>query len=450
MATRHYDWMGMGALLTDLYQLTMLQAYYRHGMTETAVFEFFVRKLPRSRAYLMAAGLELVLDYLEALHFCPEELEWLAAQRQFTPDFIDYLAGLRFEGDVWAMPEGTVFFAHEPILRVVAPLPQAQLVETRLINLLQFSTLIASKASRCVLVAPDRLLVDFGFRRAHGAEAGMLAARAAYLAGFAGTATVEAGRCFGIPIYGTMAHSFVQAHDDESQAFWNFAVANAHNVVLLLDTYDTEQAAQKVVQLARRLEARGITIRGVRIDSGDLAEHARQVRRILDQGGLPQVKIFASGGLDEYALRDLVATGAPIDGFGIGSRLDVSNDAPYLDCAYKLQEYASRPRRKRSEGKATWPGRKQVYRRYRDGKMAGDTVTLHDEAVDGEPLLEAVMRAGQRIRPSPSLQEVRQRAQRNLEQLPEHLRALDAVSDYPVEISPGVRAMAEQCDRTCG
>jgi nicotinate phosphoribosyltransferase len=432
-------------LLTDLYQLTMLQAYFDRRMDDVAVFEFFVRKLPRGRNFLMAAGLEQALDYLASARFTPADLDWLVSGGRFRRDFVEYLAEWRFTGEVHAMPEGTVFFPHEPILRVTAPLPQAQLVESRLINILQFQTLIASKAARCVLVAPDKLLVDFGMRRAHGAEAGLLAARAAYLAGFSGSATVLAGQLYDIPLYGTMAHSYVQAHDDELQAFEHFAHANPDNVVLLIDTYDTEAAAEKIVELASRLRLQGIRIQGVRLDSGDLAEHARRVRQILDEGGLPDVTIFASGNLDEFKLRDLISSGAPIDGFGIGSRLDASADAPYLDCAYKLQEYAGRPRRKRSEGKATWPGRKQVFRTYDQGLMAGDVVTLEDDPQAGEPLIRPVMQHGSRLE-SPSLAETRARAAANLAQLPQHFRTLEDSTPYPVEISPPLRDLAQSLD----
>ncbi len=360
-------------LLTDLYQLTMLQGYYEQNIEELAVFEFFVRKLPENRGYLVAAGLAQVLTYLEQLRFSSDEIEWLASTGQFKPAVLDRLEALKFTGDVHAMPEGTVFFPNEPILRITAPLPEAQLVESRIINLLHFQTLIASKAARSVLIAPDKLLVDFGMRRAHGSEAALLAARASYLAGFTGSATVAAGMHFGIPVFGTMAHSFIQAYSSESQAFADFAEANPDNVVFLIDTYDTEAAAQKVVDLAPALHAQGIKIKGVRIDSGDLADHARKVRTILDRGSLNDATLFASGNIDEYKLAELMAEQAPIDGFGIGTRLDTSSDAPYLDCAYKLQEYAGVARRKRSEGKATWPGRKQVYRNYDDnGMMSGD------------------------------------------------------------------------------
>jgi nicotinate phosphoribosyltransferase len=328
--------------MTDLYQLTMLQAYFDEGMEETAVFEFFVRKLPPCRGFLIAAGLEQALDYLEQLRFTPRELDWLACSGRFSRDFVDYLERLRFTGDVHAMAEGTIFFPPEPILRVTAPIPQAQLVETRLINLLHFQTLIASKAARTVLVAPGRGLIDFGFRRAHGAEAGVLAARAGYVAELSGSATVLAGLLYGVPVYGTMAHSFVQAHDEELGAFERFAHAQPDNVVLLIDTYDTEAAAEKVVALAPRLRQQGITINGVRLDSGDLADLTHKLRRILDAGGLQHVRILASGNLDEEAVRTLVSSGAPIDDFAIGTRLDTSADAPYLDCVYKLQEYAGR------------------------------------------------------------------------------------------------------------
>ena len=346
------------ALLTDLYQLTMLQGYWQHEMHETAVFEFFVRKLPTQRNFLLAAGLEQAITYLEELAFSSAEIEWLAATQRFQPAFVRWLENLHFTGDVDAMPEGTVFFADEPILRVTAPLPQAQFVETRIVNLLNFQTVVASKAARAVLVAQEKALVDFGLRRAHGAEAGLMAARASYIAGFSATSNVLAGQRFNIPISGTMAHSFVQAHDDEISAFARFAEANPGNVVLLIDTYETEAAAEKVVRLAPKLKQLGIDIQGVRIDSGDLGLHARKVRAILDEAGLREVRIFASGNLDEYILRDLIEGNAPIDAFGVGTRIDTSCDAPYLDCAYKLQEYAGRPRRKRSEGKTTWPGPK--------------------------------------------------------------------------------------------
>ena len=435
------------ALLTDLYQLNMMQAYLDRGETKTASFEFFVRKLPSQRGFLIAAGLEQALEFLAKLRFAPEELDWLAQTGRFGKDLIDYLAGLRFTGDIHAMPEGTVFFADEPILRVTAPLPEAQLVETRVINLLQFQSMIAAKAARMVLAAPGKRLVDFGLRRAHGAEAGLLAARASYIAGFAGTATVLADKQFGIPIFGTMAHSYVQMHDDEAEAFENFARARPKNLTLLIDTYDTEAAARKVVTLAPRLKAAGISVGGVRLDSGDLVALSKTVRRILDEGGLADVTIFASGGIDENSIAHMIRAGAPIDGFGIGSSLTTSSDAPGLDCAYKLEEYAGVARRKRSAGKATWPGRKQVWRRFQsDGRMAGDALSVEDDDCPGEPLIELVMQAGKSLEPRPTLDQIRARAARELARLPEPLRRLEPDASYPVEVSDALRHLAAEVD----
>jgi nicotinate phosphoribosyltransferase len=435
------------ALLTDLYQLNMMQAYLDRGETKTAVFEFFVRKLPRERGFLIAAGLEQVLEFLVRLRFTPEELDWLASSGRFGKNLIDYLEGLRFAGDIHAMAEGTVFFPDEPILRVTAALPEAQLIETRLINLLQFQSMIAAKAARMVLAALGKRLVDFGLRRAHGAEAGLLAARASYIAGFAGTATVLADKEFGIPIFGTMAHSYIQVHDDEAEAFENFARARPKNLTLLIDTYDTEAAARKVVALAPRLKAAGISIGAVRLDSGDLITLSKTVRRILDEGELRDVTIFASGGIDETAIANIIRSGAPIDGFGIGSSLTTSYDAPGLDCVYKLEEYAGLPRRKRSAGKATWPGRKQVWRRFgADGRMAGDILSLENDDQPGEPLIELVMQGGKRLKPAPTLAEIRARAARDLGRLPEPLRRLEPGASYPVEVSEALRRLAVEVD----
>jgi nicotinate phosphoribosyltransferase len=434
-------------LLTDLYQLNMIQAYLDHGRTQTAVFEFFVRSLPARRGFLMAAGLEQALDFLEGLRFSSEEIDWLARSGRFGNGLLDHLGELRFIGDVHAMPEGTVFFGNEPILRVTAPLPQAQLVETRLINILHFQSLIASKAARMMLAAPGKPLVDFGLRRAHGSEAGVMAARASYVAGFAGTATVLAEKLYGIPAFGTMAHSFIQAYDDESLAFEDFARSRPENLTFLIDTYDTEAAARKVVALAPRLKALGIAIRAVRIDSGDLAALSKSVRRILDDAGLREVTIFASGGLDEDSVADILRSDAPIDGFGIGTSLTTSSDVAALDCAYKLQEYAGLPRRKRSSGKATWPGRKQVWRNYApDGRMAGDVLSIESDDHSGEPLIQLVMRGGRRIAPSPTLADVRARAERDLERLPEPLRRLEPDARYPVHVADALTRLAAEVD----
>lgn len=432
-------------LLTDLYQLTMLQAYFERGMREEAVFELFMRRLPERRNFLVAAGLEQAVEYLTQLRFSPQDVDDLRATGLFGDAFLDSLGALRFTGSVDALPEGTVFFANEPMLRVTAPMPEAQLVESRLVNLLHFQTLIASKAARCVLAAPGKTLVDFGMRRAHGSEAGVFAARASYLAGFAGTATVIAHPAFGVPIFGTMAHSFIQSHETELEAFEHFAHAHRGAIVLLIDTYDTIAGAHRVVELARRLPDKRIS--AVRLDSGDLGRLARDVRAVFDAAGLHEIGIFASGGLDEHAIAALEASGAPIGGYGVGTSLDVSEDHPALDCVYKLQEYAGVPRRKRSTGKATWPGRKQVLRHLdAQGRLDHDVLALETERLAGEPQLTPVLRNGRLVAPLPPLEAARERAARELERLPPELAALDRHAEYRVEVSAGVAELTRRVD----
>ena len=434
-------------LTTDLYELNMIQAYLDKGEDKEAVFEFFVRRLPPRRGFLLAAGLDDALDYLETLRFSAAEIDWLKSTGRFRDNLLDYLKNFRFTGDVHAIPEGSVCFPNEPLIRITAPLPQAQLVESRLINILHFQTLIASKAARMVLAAPGKILSDFGLRTAHGAEAGLYSARASYLAGFAGAANVLAGERYGVPIVGTMAHSFVQVHDDEMSAFENFARARPQGVILLIDTYDTEQGARKVVELAPRLAADGIAIRGVRIDSGDLTAMARKVRGILDEGGLSEVIILVSGGINEDVLQTMMKEKAPIDGFGIGVNLAASVDVPALDCAYKLQEYAGKPKRKLSEGKATWPGRKQVWRAYdADGRMRGDILSLENDRQPGEALIVPVMRTGKRVAPVPTLAQIRERAAGDLKRLPGPLARLESGFEYPVNVADALTALAKQIE----
>jgi nicotinate phosphoribosyltransferase len=434
-------------LTTDLYELNMIQAYLDKGEDKEAVFEFFVRRLPPRRGFLLAAGLDDALDYLETLRFIAAEIDWLKSTGHFRDNLLDYLKNFRFTGEVHAIPEGSVCFPNEPLIRVTAPLPQAQLVESRLINILHYQTLIASKAARMVLAAPGKILSDFGLRTAHGAEAGLYSARASYIAGFAGAANVLAGERYGVPIVGTMAHSFVQVHDDEMTAFENFARARPQGVILLIDTYDTEQGARKVVELAPRLAADGIAIRGVRIDSGDLTAMARKVRGILDDGGLSEVIILVSGGINEDVLQTMMKEKAPIDGFGIGVNLAASVDVPALDCAYKLQEYAGKPKRKLSEGKATWPARKQVWRAYdADGRMRGDILSLENDRQPGEALIVPVMRAGTRVAPVPTLAQIRERAAGDLKRLPGPLARLESGFEYPVNVADALTALAKQIE----
>jgi nicotinate phosphoribosyltransferase len=440
------------ALLTDLYQLTMARAYHQLGMQETAVFEVFVRALPAARGFLIAAGLDQVIAYLETLHFTPADLEFLAGLNLFPGDFLDYLGTVRFTGTIHAMPEGTPYFANEPVLRVTAPILEAQLVESRIVNLLHFQSVIASKAARCVCAARGRRVVDFGMRRAHGAEAAIFAARAAYLAGFDATATVEAGHLFGIPLSGTMAHSFIQAHDSEEEALRRFVGAGGRATTVLIDTYDTERAALRVATLARELKASRAPgqIQAVRIDSGNLTAEACAVRRILDAQQCPEIDIILSGGLDEIQIDTLLVAGTPVDGFGIGTRLDCSEDAPSLDMVYKLQEYAGKPRRKRSRGKETWPGTKQVFReRDASGTFTRDSIALADETPSGDPLLQEILRRGQRVASLPSLAESREHCRRSLMQLPDELRELsDARPVYPIMVSDRVRALAHRVDQS--
>lgn len=410
----------LSPLLTDLYQLTMMQSYHDNDMHDEAVFEFFFRKLPDQRSFLIACGLQQVIEFLETLHFNEDDIEFLRQDGRFNDSFLSSLNDLRFTGSIHALPEGTVFFPDEPIIRVTAPLPIAQLVETRIINILQFQTMVASKAARMKRFMPDKILVDYGLRRAHGAEAGLMAARASYIAGFAGTATVLAGKLYGIPLYGTMAHSYIQAHDSEKSAFMNFAHSHPKNTVLLLDTFDTESCAAKVIEVAEELKKDNIQIQAVRLDSGDMISLSKRVRKILDEGGLSNVKIFASGNLDEYSLAEFVKQKAPVDGFGIGTKMTTSADLPYMDCAYKLVEYKGEGRRKFAENKATWPGRKQIFRLFdQNGVMAGDILGLEKEThTTAHPLVQQYMEKGARTCTLPTLDETRKYCTDQLLKLP--------------------------------
>lgn len=431
-------------LLTDFYQLTMMQAYYDNGMNDEAVFELFFRKLPPERQFLVACGLQQVLEYLDNIRFTDEDIQFLREDGRFHEHFLQSLTDFKFTGSVHAMPEGTLVFPNEPLIRITAPLPQAQLVETRIINILQFQTMIASKAIRMKRVMPDKILVDYGLRRSHGSEAGLMAARASYVAGFDGTATVIAGKEFGIPLYGTMAHSFIQAHLSEREAFIHFANSHPNNTVILLDTYNPEEATRKVVQLTDELKEKDIHIRGVRLDSGDMVQLSRRVREILDSGGLQEMLIFASGNLDEYTLKKFRDANAPVDGFGIGSKLTTSADVPFFDCAYKLVEYAGIGRRKLATGKSTWPGSKQVFRHFSsEGIMVGDTLALeHETPNSGIPLIQSYMEKGVRTQPIPPLSTTREYLQQQIPSLPSFLDSFG--HDYPVEPSTSLQTSADE------
>ncbi len=437
------------ALYTDLYQLTMLQSYWREGMDEPAVFDLFVRRL-RDRNYLLACGLEQALEFLETLSFSDEAVDYLAEQDRFEDAFLDWLSGFEFTGDVYAVPEGTPVFPDEPILEVVAPIGEAQLVETLLLNQITFQTTIASKASRVVEAAQigdaDRLVADFGMRRTHGTDAAMKVARAAFIAGVDSTSNVAAGRAYDLPITGTMAHSYVEAHDSEVEAFRAFADLYPETI-LLVDTYDTLDGVRKVIDLMDHT-GDDAQVRGIRLDSGDLAELARDSRRLLDEAGLEDIMIFASGGLDEYKIAELLDRGAPIDGFGVGTKMGTAADQPALDSAYKLSGYAGEPRMKLSAEKSNLPGRKQVVRQYEEGIAVRDVIATEAEQVSGAPLLERVMADGQRTeagarRPLAALQE---HASARRSELPERLRALDTERpSYEVVLSD---ALEKRLDTT--
>jgi nicotinate phosphoribosyltransferase len=435
------------ALATDLYELTMAAAYFANHVTDNATFELFVRDLPANRNYLIAAGLEQALDYLHALRFSAEDIAYVKQHpvfRSVPAEFFDFLRDLRFTGEIWAIPEGTPVFQNEPLLRVTAPIIEAQIVETFLLATINFQTMIASKASRVVNAAAGRDVVEFGSRRAHGTEAAMYAARAAYIGGCAGTSNVEAGLRFGVPTSGTIAHSWVMSFDDELAAFQRYLAVFPHSATLLIDTYDTVAAARQIV-------AAGLRPQAVRLDSGDLGALSRAVRQVLDEGGLQATRIFASGDLDEWRIAALVAAGAPINAFGVGTRLATSFDEPAVGGVYKLVElegeHIARGKVKTSPGKATFPGRKQVWRRSdASGAYLADMITADDEPAlpDSEPLLSCVMHAGARLQPAPPLAQVRDRCCTLVSKLRAALTKIEAGPAYPVHFSDRLKRERER------
>lgn len=427
-------------LFTDLYEFTMAQSYLEHGMTGEATFDLHVRSLPPRRGYLVAGGLWDALDRLERFTFDDETLAVLSEQG-LSEALLEELGELTLELEVRGVPEGRAVFPYEPLLEVTGPLPAAQLVETLVLNAVHVGTVLATKAARCVHAAQafgetEPVLVDFGARRAHGPDAALRAARAAYIAGFAGTSLVEAARTFGIPCFGTMAHAYVQAFEAEADALAAFAESFPDGTTLLIDTYDTIQGAETAATIAEELEAAGGRLGGVRLDSGDLANLSKRVRRLLDERGLADVDVFASGGLDEHAIRDLLQASAPIDGMGVGTSLVVSEDAPALDLSYKLVEYEGEPVTKLSPGKEVLPGRKQVHRR-RDGtgQFAGDVLASPGETVEGEPLLAPVEAPGD---PAEVVEQARKRCADELASLPDRFKRLEDPATYPVERSSGI------------
>ncbi|HKW64006.1 MAG TPA: nicotinate phosphoribosyltransferase [Candidatus Acidoferrum sp.] len=443
-------------LLTDLYELTMAAGYVQKRFEARATFELFVRHLPQRRNYLVAGGLEQALDFLQSVHFSSEDVSYLRALpffRNVHPDFFDYLSRFQFTGDVWALPEGTIFFPGEPLLRVTAPIAEAQLVETGLLSILHFQTLIASKASRVTAAAGGRPVVEFGSRRAHGIEAGVLAARAAFVGGCEGTSNAFAGRRFGIPVYGTQAHSWIMAHEDEANAFRDFLDVFPEQSTLLVDTYDVHAAIEKIISLARKPS-------GVRLDSGDVLADSQWVRKRLDQAGWNEVKIFASGELDEQRIETLLTNGARIDAFGVGSALSTSSDSPNIGVIYKLVEVdfgdTVRNAAKFSHEKITYPGRKQVFRfAEKDGKFSGDVIGLDSETFPGsEPMLVPVMRDGGRIAitEQDSFAAIKRAQSRHLAdraRLPESVSVLRAAEPpFPVRYSERLEELRDQVRQT--
>ncbi|MCS6998219.1 MAG: nicotinate phosphoribosyltransferase [Aquificaceae bacterium] len=418
------------ALLTDLYELTMAQAYLEAGKRGRAVFSLFVRKLPETRNFLVSCGLEPLLEHLQSFRFTKEDLKYLKSLNLFKGWFLDYLEAYEFRADLYAIGEGRIVFHNEPLVQVEGPLPEVQLLETLVINLMHYNTLLASKSARCYIASRGRTLVDFGLRRAHGFDAGLYGARASYITGFAGTSNLLAGKRYSLPVFGTMAHSFVMVFEEEKEAFRSFARSFPDKTVLLIDTYDTLQGAKRALELLKE----GVRVVGVRIDSGDVERLSREVRALFDREGFRDVKIVVSGGLEERDIDLWLSTGAPIDIFGVGTKLLTSADAPYLDIAYKLVEYEGKPKFKLSPGKETFPYKRQVIRHYEGGFMSFDLVVPYKEG----GLVELLCKEGKLLRPLPSLKEIREVFMEELSKLPPELKSLEKVAEYKVILSENV------------
>jgi len=438
------------ALSTDLYQLTMM-ACYLHNKNDLSTFEMFIRKLPKNRNYLVTAGLEQVLAYLQKARFSDEDIAYLRKEKIFDERFLDYLSEWRFSGDVWAMPEGTLAFGNEPILRITAKRCEAQLVESYLLSMINYQTTVASKAARIVEAAKGRPVIDFALRRCHGPGAAFVESRASYIGGCVGTSNVIAGKEFGIPVKGTMAHALVMTYADEISAFREFCNTFKNTelpLVLLIDTYDTIEGAKNVIKVAKLLEAEGKRLAGVRLDSGNLTELSKRVRQMFDEAGLGYVTIFGSNDLNEYKIKRMLDEGAMIFAFGVGTEMGVSLDAPALGGVYKLIEDTEDgnivPKIKLSDGKITYPGKKQVYRITEGGKFVKDIIALDGEACAGEPLLVKVMEKGNIVYDIPDLKDIRQRALSQINMLPHEIKDIEKTSEYKVEISSGLQELTNK------
>jgi len=426
----------IGPLFTDLYELTMAAAYFDHGIDSTATFSLFIRD-SKERNYFVAAGLEDVLNELESLHFSADDIQYLKATGLFADDFIAYLKKLHFSGDIYAMAEGTIFFPNEPVLEVTASVVEAQIIETFLLNTIGFQTMIATKAARCIHAAAGRPLIDFSLRRTQGQDAGLKVARSTYIAGFTATSNVLAGKIYSIPISGTMAHSFISVFDSEKDAFSAYADTFPENSVFLVDTYDTLEGARHAVNVAKEMKKKGTSLKGIRLDSGDMADLSQKVRKIFDGDGFADVKIFASSGFDEFKISAIIAAGGKIDAFGVGTKVGVSADAPYLDVVYKLVRFKERDVRKLSPGKITLSGEKQVCRKTdKDGHFLEDIIGMRAERIEGgEYLLKKVMANGKSIGPPVSLQDIQGCFKKNFSSLDEKYKSIRDPDPYPVKLS---------------
>ena len=425
-------------LSVDLYELTMSQVFWRRGMDNTATFSLFFRGYPKNRSYYIASGIDAAIDFLQNFHFSPEDIESLRSTSPLSEDFLTYLANIQFTGDVRAVPEGTIVFADEPLLEVTAPLIESQIVETMLLNIVTSATLLATKASRIVQAASGRPVVDFGARRTHSEESAIEAARAGYIAGFAGTSNLKAAALYNIPSFGTMAHSFIQAFGDEHAAFEAYATEFPDSTTLLVDTYHTLEGVRNAIRVAHTARKNGKSINGIRLDSGDLAQLAKDARSLLDQAGFPEIRIMASGGLDEHSIQDLIASNAPIDAIGVGTRFGTSADAPYIDSVYKLVELDGKPIIKRSEGKRTLPYAKQVYRQISDGKIATDIITRHPSPGRSDQLqelLQPAIKSGRRLHIKEPIETTKNRIASNLQLLPDPICNLENPDHFQVAVS---------------
>ena len=435
------------SLLTDLYELTMAQSYFHENHDDQAVFSLFIRKYPPHRGYFVSCGLEDVLHFLEQLRFSSKAVDQLHKTSIFSDEFLDYLKGLRFTGEVRAVPEGRLFFVDEPILEVTAPIIEAQIVETFIINQINLQSTIATKAARCVHAAHGRNLVDFSLRRTQGIDAGMKAAKASYITGFTATSNVLAGINYGIPLSGTMAHSYISSYEHEIEAFRAFARNFPERSILLIETYDAVTGAHKAVEVAAEMDKRGEKLQGVRIDSGDLQTLGREVRRILDEAGFKDVQIIGSGGLDEFELEELSGGNAPYDAYGIGTKMGVSGDAPWTDMAYKLVRYADRPVLKLSTSKISLPDAKQVYRCKENGCLHHDVIALKNEKLaNSEPMLKQYMSEGRITIPLPCLQEIREQCMKELNSLADQYQAIRDPAAYPVYLSPKLKYLRDSTE----